>query len=163
MLNFPFSIVIWLPKIHHDYMCGSHLASMFCSIYLFLYLLATRYLWFISHTKIVPFYLLIFWHSPDHCGTGWYRAELLNQASDRWHVWADVYYNRSVHTNNYKHRNNNENFIGASGLLTLLFPIIAASSSYLGTISWIQLARSFPWSALALQSAKEAFFTAPFL
>ena len=41
-----------------------------------------------------------------------------------------------LHTNNYKHRNihNNENFIGASGLLTLLFPIIAASSSYLGTM-----------------------------
>ena len=49
-----------------------------------------------------------------------------------------------LHTNNYKHRNihNNENFIGASGLLTLLFPIIAASSLWNGSAQSGSLAKA---------------------
>ena len=54
-----------------------------------------------------------------------------------------------LHTNNYKHRNihNNENFIGASGLLTLLFPIIAASSlsARLGSLAIRPPINDFDW------------------
>ena len=68
-----------------------------------------------------------------------------------------------LHTNNYKHRNihNNENFIGASGLLTLLFPIIAASSlsARLGSLAkasnkwfWLGLWKSLLFVKLILSA-----------
>ena len=68
-----------------------------------------------------------------------------------------------LHTNNYKHRNihNNENFIGASGLLTLLFPIIAASSlsARLGSLAkasnkwfWLGLWKSFLFVIFGVQN-----------